>query len=216
MNTTGQGVRDQTVIRSKITEQNNHTFLFPQEKMCVTSKPVRNPTPGAKYLKKSPSPDGVKAPPGYLVEEASISRAHHAHPPVPEAMAYIADEDSIYSRRDSNISYDSELALKNSAANGHEAVPTNKNGGRDVADVCNGDDGQLGTLHCTARYDFDKSALVVTVNRCRNLPAKDASAKSRYGRMVRKRSARGISGSRRKEDALPLTVQGREKSFESC
>merc|ERR1719384_76996 len=25
-----------------------------KEKMCVTSKPVRNPTPGAKYLKKSP------------------------------------------------------------------------------------------------------------------------------------------------------------------
>ena len=174
--------------------------------MCVTSKPVRNPTPGAKYLKKSPSPDGVKAPPGYLVEEASLSRAHHAHPPVPEAMAYIADEVSIDSRRDSNISYDSELALKNSAANGHEATNKN-NAGRDVADVCKGDDGhgQLGTLHCTARYDFDKSALVVTVNRCRNLPAKDASAKSRYAIVVwcasaEQRSAGGISGSRRKGD----------------
>ena len=149
--------------------------------MCGTSKPVRNPTPGAKYLKKSPSPDGVKAPPGYPVEETSISRTHAAHPPpVPEAMAYIADEVSIdYSRRDSSISHDSELALKNSADNGNDAAPTHKNGGCHVADICNGDDGKLGTLHCTARYDFDKSALVVTVNRCKNLPAKDASAKSR-------------------------------------
>ena len=38
----------------------------------------------------------------------------------------------------------------------------------------------LGTLHCTIRYSFDKNALVVTVNRCENLPAKDSTAKSRY------------------------------------
>ncbi len=37
----------------------------------------------------------------------------------------------------------------------------------------------LGTLHCTMRYSFDKNALVVTVNRCENLPAKDSAAKSR-------------------------------------
>ncbi len=36
----------------------------------------------------------------------------------------------------------------------------------------------LGTLHCTIRYSFDKNALVVTVNRCENLPAKDSTAKS--------------------------------------
>jgi hypothetical protein len=29
------------------------------------------------------------------------------------------------------------------------------------------------------RYSFDKNALVVTVNRCDNLPAKDSTAKSR-------------------------------------
>ena len=37
----------------------------------------------------------------------------------------------------------------------------------------------LGSLHCTIRYSFDKNALVVTVNRCENLPAKDSAAKSR-------------------------------------
>ena len=38
----------------------------------------------------------------------------------------------------------------------------------------------LGTLHCTMRYCFDKNALIVTVNRCENLPAKDSAAKSRW------------------------------------
>jgi hypothetical protein len=37
----------------------------------------------------------------------------------------------------------------------------------------------LGTLFCTIKYCFEKSALVVTVNRCHNLPAKDTAAKSR-------------------------------------
>merc|ERR1712227_396327 len=36
----------------------------------------------------------------------------------------------------------------------------------------------LGTLHCTMKYSFDKNALIVTVNRCENLPAKDSAAKS--------------------------------------
>ena len=38
----------------------------------------------------------------------------------------------------------------------------------------------LGTLHCTMKYSFDKNALIVTVNRCVNLPAKASAAKSRY------------------------------------
>ena len=88
---------------------------------------------------------------------------------MPEPVACIVDEVPRDSRRDSNISYESEPVNKN------DVVPN-----IDQTDYCNGDDGQLGTLHCTAKYDFDKSALVVTVNRCKNLPAKDASAKSRY------------------------------------
>lgn len=39
---------------------------------------------------------------------------------------------------------------------------------------------ELGTLHATVKYDFDKTALVVTIAGCKNLPAKDAAAKSRY------------------------------------
>ncbi len=37
----------------------------------------------------------------------------------------------------------------------------------------------LGTLNCTMKYSFDKNALIVTVNKCTNLPAKDLVAKTR-------------------------------------
>lgn len=40
--------------------------------------------------------------------------------------------------------------------------------------------GGLGSLHCFVKYDFDKTALVVTIASCQDLPAKDAAAKSRY------------------------------------
>ena len=43
----------------------------------------------------------------------------------------------------------------------------------------------LGTLHCTMKYSFDKNALIVTVNKCENLPAKDSAAKSRYISLLR-------------------------------
>ena len=115
--------------------------------------------------------------PGYPVEKTPFNHAH-AQPPIPEARAFVADELSTDSRRDSSISNDSESAVKNAAT---VAQSSRSNNGFDEADVgSGGDDGPLGTLHCTARYDFDKSALVVTVNRCKNLPAKDASARSRY------------------------------------
>ena len=157
--------------------------------MCGTSKPVRNPTPGGKppRYQKSPSPDGVKEPPlpGYPIEKTPFSHTH-AQPSIPEARVFVADELSTDSRRDSSISNDSEsaAAVKSCAI---VVAQSNKSNGFDesAADVGSGDDGsgvggQLGTLHCTSRYDFDKSALIVTVNRCKNLPAKDASAKSRY------------------------------------
>jgi len=47
-----------------------------------------------------------------------------------------------------------------------------------IVDLLESNNQVLGTLHCTIRYSFDKNALVVTVNRCENLPAKDSAAKS--------------------------------------
>jgi hypothetical protein len=38
---------------------------------------------------------------------------------------------------------------------------------------------KLGRLFFTIKYSFEKNALVVTVNKCTNLPAKDAQNKSR-------------------------------------
>merc|ERR1712012_276281 len=42
----------------------------------------------------------------------------------------------------------------------------------------NEDRGKLGRLFFTVKYSFEKTALIVTVNRCENLPAKDSTAKS--------------------------------------
>ena len=42
------------------------------------------------------------------------------------------------------------------------------------------EDRKLGRLFFTIKYSFEKNALVVTVNKCTNLPAKDAQNKSRY------------------------------------
>jgi hypothetical protein len=41
------------------------------------------------------------------------------------------------------------------------------------------EDRKLGRLFFTIKYSFEKNALVVTVNKCTNLPAKDAQNKSR-------------------------------------
>ena len=51
----------------------------------------------------------------------------------------------------------------------------------DLAVTASGEGGDqvLGTMHCTMKYSFDKNALIVTVNKCVNLPPKDIAAKSR-------------------------------------
>ena len=46
-------------------------------------------------------------------------------------------------------------------------------------DPCVSDSGSLGTLYSSVRYCFEKNALIVTINKCVNLPAKDSTAKSR-------------------------------------
>ena len=49
---------------------------------------------------------------------------------------------------------------------------------RAVADL--NEENKLGRLFFTIKYSFEKNALVVTVNKCTNLPAKDSQNKSRY------------------------------------
>ena len=43
----------------------------------------------------------------------------------------------------------------------------------------NEDGANLGKLFFTVKYSFEKNALIVTVNKCTNLPAKDAANNTR-------------------------------------
>ena len=57
----------------------------------------------------------------------------------------------------------------------------------DVVDISSGevnyseneDGAKLGKLFFTIKYSFEKTALIVTVNKCTNLPAKDTTANTR-------------------------------------
>jgi hypothetical protein len=53
-------------------------------------------------------------------------------------------------------------------------------GEEEEGEVGGGVEKKLGRLFFTIKYSFEKNALIVTVNKCTNLPAKDAQNKSRY------------------------------------
>ena len=44
----------------------------------------------------------------------------------------------------------------------------------------NEDGANLGKLFFTVKYSFEKNALIVTVNKCTNLPAKDTANNTRW------------------------------------
>merc|ERR1719410_11742 len=138
------------------------------------TKPARNPAPVSNpskghYLKKSPSPTGNKSPPGHPLSSTTNGNAVSNG-------SVVSDE---YSQRKPLLAQQTgelvgdvvdhqteiEGTLRRSSTSGQIVEPS------DPSQV-------LGTLHCTIRYSFDKNALVVTVNRCENLPAKDSAAKS--------------------------------------
>ena len=140
-------------------KQQHHAFGISKKTYFKDRKPpARNPTPVSNpskghYLKKSPSPTGHKSPPGSVdaVEESQKRPLLHGQ---------------------DVVDHQSESSMRRSSS------------GHIVESVCGSisstDSNQiLGTLHCTIRYSFEKNALVVTVNRCENLPAKDTAAKSR-------------------------------------
>jgi len=122
------------------------------------SSPVANPDRGSHYLKtaKSPSPTGSRSPPG--CEEAARQE---------EAALSPATEDFHLKGAASP-----QLILK-------EATDTNDNvgvpGTRALGEENEASVG-LGKLYFTIKYSFEKTALIVTVNKCNNLPAKDSSA----------------------------------------
>merc|ERR1712241_1132652 len=114
------------------------------------SSPVANPDKGSHYLKKSPSPTGIKSPPGCCLEpnnETSLSPC----------------EEIINGRP--LISPSPQLPRKDNEVDGNPELSYSEN-----------EDGpRLGKLFFTIKYSFEKTALVVTVNKCTNLPAKDSA-----------------------------------------
>ena len=49
----------------------------------------------------------------------------------------------------------------------------------DISFTENEDGAKLGKLFFTIKYSFEKTALIVTVNKCSNLPAKDSANNTR-------------------------------------
>merc|ERR1711973_1017916 len=113
------------------------------------SSPVANPDKGSHYLKKSPSPTGLKSPPGCEPNnETSLSPCEEFINPRPL------------------ISTSPQLPRRDQDDNTAVSFSENEEGAR------------LGKLFFTIKYSFEKTALIVTVNKCSNLPAKDSANNS--------------------------------------
>lgn len=113
------------------------------------SSPVANPDKGSHYLKKSPSPTGVKSPPGCEITNQS---------------------------NENNLSPCEEFVNKKPLISTSPQLPRKENDvidGPTLSFTENEDGPKLGKLFFTIKYSFEKTALIVTVNKCTNLPAKD-------------------------------------------
>jgi len=113
------------------------------------SSPVANPDKGSHYLKKSPSPTGVKSPPGCEITHQS---------------------------NENNLSPCEEYVNKRPLISTSPQLPRKENDvidGTTMSFTENEDGPKLGKLFFTIKYSFEKTALIVTVNKCTNLPAKD-------------------------------------------
>lgn len=128
---------------------------------AVKSPAGGNPT---HYLKKSPSPTGSsKSPPG--ISGPTTPSPTGSQPPPPTI-----EEPSVFNT-------ENELTAQTPSK---EEIETNEKnlpdgmGGMEVSDGMEGDSpGYLGQLVFKLRYKRDKNALVVSVVKCKELPAKD-------------------------------------------
>jgi len=155
------------------------------------TKPARNPAPVSNpskghYLKKSPSPTGNKSPPGHPLSSTNngnavsngsvVSDEYSQRKPllaqqIEELMNAVVDQKT---KPEQTEEFVSDVVAQDTKNEKTEDIVG------EVGQIVEPSDPSqvLGTLHCTIRYSFDKNALVVTVNRCENLPAKDSTAKS--------------------------------------
>lgn len=151
-----------------------------------TRRPLRSPSGGTSapphYLKKSPSPTTVKSPPG----THQLSPQEHLHSPLSHTHQQPLQHHNV-------VRYTEEREIVNPKYQpGHDIKPVvvaDKDNGSSASVAINGvavhstgngghvddtDSGKLGTLVFKLRYLTDRSALVVTVVRCRGLPGRAA------------------------------------------
>lgn len=142
-------------------------------------RPLRSPSGGTAapphYLKKSPSPTTIKSPPG----SHQLSPQEHLHSPLSHTHQQPLQHHNIVryteEREIINPKYQPGHDIKPVASekdNGSANGSLHGTGGGSHADET--DSGKLGTLVFKLRYLTDRSALVVTVVRCRGLPGRAA------------------------------------------
>jgi len=121
------------------------------------TSPVTNPDKGSHYLKKSPSPTGVKSPPGSEGRGGVSPHNHGEEVTLSPTEEYLQRKAIITSPQKVNKNE------KENTENTEEHFSENEDGAN------------LGKLYFTVKYSFEKNALIVTVNKCTNLPAKDTA-----------------------------------------
>jgi len=154
------------VISYRQRQKKKHNFGIKKFKTAERSflnfkktSPVANPDKGSHYLKKSPSPTGIKSPPGCEPNnETSLSPCEE------------------YVNRRPLISTSPQLARKETESEGNPSLSLAPPTSLTSVNYSENEDGAgLGKLLFTIKYSFEKTALVVTVNKCTNLPAKDTA-----------------------------------------
>lgn len=143
--------------------------------------PVINPDKGSHYLKKSPSPTDAKSPPGGSMSHHDHKITTNEHKPTSRSVSpSFAGESRKNSMTPTPTAAPSAAAFLETNELAHASDLRRSSSGLELDQIpqeC-AINTQLGTLHCTIKYDFDKNALIVTINKCVNLPAKDTTAKS--------------------------------------
>ena len=141
------------IVTRFVPESGRFEVSFPQSKVNLRPENLRKPTPvtipeKGAYLKKSPSPTGTKSPLGGE-EEGGLSPGSGEE----GGGALVA------SQQQTDITDHCETGLD-------ENYEENEDGSK------------LGRLFFTVKYSFEKTALIVTINKCSNLPAKDSTNKT--------------------------------------
>jgi synaptotagmin-4 len=133
-------------VRRQNKKSNAEAAAFPFQPAPRPTRAVRSPNGLAShYLKKSPSPTSIKPPPG--------AQSPTTDPLPPQT---------------TTTKYSAENEITKSIVSGELRSP-------DLDQVDDGEYGKLGTLVFKLRFLVERSALVVSVVRCRGLPSRGSN-----------------------------------------